>query len=344
MTSSKQHITIRGLLRPADILRLPVLFCVLLAFLPGQADPAEVEKEIMAKDAASTRTAFERFGIRRIGLLLVASDRNPDPGISYTGRTILTEHRDMDYDPFKMRTRYELRLYEALREAFVAHGYEVRNQNRKQWKGLKLGAVISQADAVDAVCAVHYRVKRKHVILDHEGSRWSTPFEGMHLKVRMKLFDRASGDLVYGLEATALGTEELHPALDGLVSEEALYSSGYDEHHSPNSYTIAIYNTTRKDLKTRKERIPLIRAAAGSLEITYVGGWTTNNKIVMDQEMRRLGVKVSEEVAQENSVLARLLKYVKYRPTDEDVEYFDRLSIAHLGELMHERIPDLPRP
>ena len=39
----------------------------------------------------------------------------------------------------------------------------------------------------------------------------------------------------------------------------------YDEYHSPNSYTIAIYNTARKDLKTRKEKIPLIRTAEGSV-------------------------------------------------------------------------------
>ena len=330
-----------GILKRKVVLHVLLMFAPFLCLLQGSSGASEVEKEILAKDAASARISFERYEVKRIGLLLIPSDRKPDPGLRYTVRALLTEHREMDYDPFRMRPRYELRLYEAIRKAFTAHGYAVSNLNRNPWKELKLGEVISRTGAVDAVCAVHYRIKREHVIFDRDGSRWSAPFEGMHLKIRLRMYDRSTGDLIYGLEGTALGTEELHSVLDDMVSEEALYPSGYDEYHSPNSYTIAIYNTARKDLKTRKEKIPLIRTAEGSLDITYVGGWTTQNKVRMDQEMRRLGVEVSEEVAWKNSVLARLLEYVKYRPTAIDIEYFDRMSISHCGEMVREKIPDL---
>lgn len=301
-----------------------------------------MDKEALAKGAGSIAGAFERFGVKKIGLLLVASDRSPDPGFRYSGRALLTEHREMDYDPFRMRNRYELRLYEALRAAFTDHGYDVRNLNKASWNGLKLEEVISNTPEVDAVCAVHYSIRRKHAIFDKDGYRWSAPFEGMRLKIRLALYDRKSGGLIYGVEGSSLGTEVLHPALGEMVTEEPLYASGYDEHGSPNSYTIAIYHTSWKELKTRKEQIPLIRTAAGSLDITYVGGWTTSNKIKLDMEMHRMNIPVSEEVADKNSVLARLLKDVKYRPTDEDTEYFDRLSIAHCGQMVRERIPDRP--
>lgn len=303
---------------------------------------AGMDKESLAKGANSAAEAFARYGAKRIGILLVGADQDPAPGFRYAGRALLTYHRELEGDPMRMPQHYELRLYEAIRGAFQARGFAVKNLNRGAWQGLRLEDVMAQAKGLDAVCAAHYSIRRKHTIFDRDGYTWSSPFEGMHLKIRLGVFDIASKDRIYELEGTLLGTEALYLELGEMVVEEPLYPSGYDEHGSPNSYKIAIYNTSVKDLRGAERQIPVIRTAQGSLEIDFVGGWTTSGKVRLDHEMRKLNIPIPEDVAEKNSILARLLEYVSYRPSPDDIEYFDLKGIERCGQMVQERLPERP--
>ena len=124
-----------------------------------------------------------------------------------------------------------------------------------------------------------------------------------------------------------------------MVAEEPLYPDGYDEHGSPNAYKIAVYETSLRDLKLAEHPVPIIRTAQGSLDITYDGGWIRKGRVRMKTVMRRLNIPIPEEVARQNSVLARMLEYVPFRPRDDDREYFDLLGVAHIGRLVQQRIP-----
>ncbi|MDE3000688.1 MAG: hypothetical protein OXU79_16570 [Gemmatimonadota bacterium] len=270
--------------------------------------------------------------------MVLASDRDPDPGLRYAGRVILGFTRELQGDPFRMPQRYELRLYEAIRSALQDRGYEVRHVG--DWHGLRLGEVIDRSTDVDVVCAAHYYIKRNHNIGNFDGFSWSSPFEGMHLNVRAEFFHVGSGNSLYRFEAAALGTEELYANLGEIVAEEPLYPDGYDEHGSPNAYKIAVYRTSLRDLKLAEHSVPVIRTAEGSLDITYDGGWIRKGRVRLKNVMGRLNIPIPEEVASQNSVLARMLEYVSFRPRDDDREYFDLLGVAQMGRLVQRRIPE----
>ncbi|MDA0747974.1 MAG: hypothetical protein O2954_15745 [bacterium] len=320
-------------------MRFGVLILGLLWICATPGFAVEVEKEEFARGTSSASEAFAQFKVKRLGILLVATEKRPDLGFNYSGRALLTEVRDLPQDAFRMSQQYELALYEAVRNVFFEAGFQARSLNREPWERMELKEVLSQAKEVDAVCVVHYNIHRTYKIWDRDGYGWSSPFQGMLLEVRLRTFDAASQDLIYGLELRALGTEELYSALGEMVVEEPLYPGGSDEHGTPNAYKIAVYQAAIHDLRTGKLPIPLIRTAKGSLDISYVGGWAaTDGKYKMEHEMLRLNIPVSDDVANENSVLARMLEYVPYRPRPEDVEYFDLKGIHHCGQMLKEKL------
>ncbi|MDE2887158.1 MAG: hypothetical protein OXR72_03025 [Gemmatimonadota bacterium] len=270
--------------------------------------------------------------------MVLASDRDPVPGLQYVGRVVLGFTRQLQGDPIRMPRRYELRLYEAIRSALQARGYEVRHLGN--WNGMRLGEVIARSTDVDVVCAAHYYIKRNHRIGKFDGFSWSSPFEGMHLFLNARFYHVASKESFYGLEAAALGTEELYDNLGKIVVEEPLYPDGYDEHGSPNAYKIAVYQTSLRDLKLAEHPVPIIRTAEGSLDITYDGGWLKKGRVRLKNVMGRLNIPIPEEVARRNSVLARMLEYVSFRPRNDDREYFDLLGVAQMGRMVQRRIPE----
>ena len=303
-----------------------------------------VDDERWAKGASSAAEAFALYSPTRIGILVAASDRNPGLGMRYRERALLPEVGQLDSDPVRMSERYVLRLYEAIRGAFEEKGYEVQCLNRIPWKGRRLEEVMSQAEGVDAVCAVHYRTVRSHTVFDREGYMWWSPFLGMHLRIRCAVFDRASGDLVYGLEGGALGTEVLYEELGDLVVEEPLHPDGRDRYANPSPYKIAIYHTSLKDPKSGKWIIPIIRTSKGTLSISSV------------DESRSAGVQTfvpgqgtgslsggryvpKPEKGEERSILSRLLDRVTYRPAEDDMVYFDLIGIERCGQMVADRIP-----
>lgn len=321
-----------------DTLMRVLLLCGLLWVGATPCEGASARKESFAEGTNSAEEAFARYRPKRIGLMVLASDRNPDPGLQYAGRVVLGFSRQLQGDPFRMPRRYELRLYEAIRAALQARGYVVRHLGN--WKGLRLGEVIDQSADVDVVCAAHYYIKRNHTIGDFDGFSWSSPFEGMHLNVRAEFFHVESRTSLYSLEAAALGTEELYANLGEIVAEEPLYPDGYDDHGSPNAYKIAVYRTSLRDLKLAEHSVPVIRTAQGSLDITFDGGWIRKGKVRLKNVMGRLNIPIPEEVAKQNSVLARMLEYVSFRPGNDDREYFDLLGVTKIGRIVQQRIPD----
>ena len=310
------------------------LFCIGAAPSEG----GKIRKESFAEGTNSAAEAFGRFRPKRIGLMVLASDRDPDPGLRYAGRVILGFTRQLQGDPFRMPRRYELRLYEAIRSALQARGFEVRHLDN--WNGSRLGEVIDRSTDVDVVCAAHYYIKRNHAIGNFDGFSWSSPFEGMHLNVRAAFFHVESRESLYGLEAAALGTEELYANLGEIVAEEPLYPDGYDEHGSPNAYRIAVYQTSMRDLKLGEHPVPIIRTAEGSLDVTYDGGWVRKGRVRLKNVMGRLNIPIPEEVAAQNSVLARMLEYVPFRPGNDDREYFDLLGVTRIGRVIQQSVPD----
>jgi hypothetical protein len=315
-----------------------LLLCGLLCIGATPSGGGEIKKESFAKGTNSAAAAFARYRPKRIGLIVLASDRDPDIGLRYAGRVLLGFSRQLEGDPFRMPRRYELRLYEAIRSALHARGYEVRHQGG--WNGSRLGEVIDRAQNVDAVCVAHYYIKRSHRIGNFDGFSWSSPFEGMHLNLRAEFFHVESKESLYRLEATALGTEELYAKLGKMVAEEPLYPDGYDAHGSPNAYRIAVYQTSLQDLKMAEHPVPIIRTAEGSLDITYDGGWVRKGRVRLKNVMGRLNIPIPEEVAKQNSVLARMLEYVPFRHRDDDREYFDLLGVAQISRLVQQRIPE----
>jgi len=239
---------------------------------------------------------------------------------------------------YRMSDRYELRLYEALRSAFQQQGYAVRCLNGGIWQGLRLREVVAQTEGVDAVCAVHYGARRTHAVLDDGEHTWWTVFEGMRVDVRCGIFDVASGDVIYRLEGDAIGTEDLHRQVEIKVAEEPLYQGGkptksrFDkvlgvyvtEASSPgfgkfSHYRIAIYRTSVQDPKTGERTLPLIRTPKGAFDISLVSNPENPNS---------------------KSILDRLLKYVSYRPEDDEVEHFDLRTLDLWGEMMRESLPE----
>lgn len=316
-------------------------FLILFGFLCIAAAPSEggeIKKESFAEGTNSAEAAFARYRPKRIGLMVLASDRDPDPGLQYAGRVVLGYTRQLQGDPFRMPRRYELRLYETIRSALQARGYAVRHLGN--WNGLRLGEVIDRSTGVDVVCAAHYYIKRNHRIGEFDGFSWSSPFEGMHLNVRAVFYHVGSRKSLYSLEADALGTEELYANVGEIVAEEPLYPDGYDEHGSPNAYKIAVYQTSLRDLKLAEHPVPIIRTAEGSLDITYDGGWLRKGRVRLKNVMGRLNIPIPEDIARQNSVLARMLEYVSFRPGDDDREYFDLLGVAQIGNVIQQRIPD----
>ncbi len=314
-----------------------LLLCGLLCIAATPSTGGEIKKESFAEGTNSAAEAFARYRPKRIGLIVLASDRDPALGLRYAGRVLLGFSRQLEGDPFRMPGRYELRLYEAIRSALHARGYDVRHQGG--WNGSRLGEVIDRAQDVDAVCVAHYYIKRSHRIGNFDGFNWSSPFEGMHLNLRAAFFHVESKESLYRLEATTLGTEELYARLGEMVAEEPLYPDGYDEHGSPNAYKIAVYETSLRDLKLAEHPVPIIRTAKGSLDITYDGGWIRKGRVRLKNVMGRLNIPIPEEVAKQNSVLARMLEYVPFRPRDDDREYFDLLGVAQIARLVRQRIP-----
>ncbi|MCY3765087.1 MAG: hypothetical protein OXH06_06625 [Gemmatimonadetes bacterium] len=315
-----------------------LLLCGLFCIWATPGESGSVSKESFAKGTSSAAEAFANYRPRRIGLMVLASDRDPAPGLQYAGRVLLGFSRQLEGDPIRMPRRYELRLYEAIRAALIARGYEVKHLGG--WNGLRLGEVIDRAEGVDVVCAVHYYIKRNHRIGNFDGFSWSSPFEGMHLFLHAEFYHVASREGFYGLEATSIGTEELYANLGKMVVEEPLYPDGYDEHGSPNAYKIAVYQTSMRDLKLAEHSVPIIRTAEGSLDITYDGGWINKGRVRLKNVMRRLNIPIAEEVAKQNSVLARMLEYVPFRPGNDDREYFDLLGVTKIGRIVQQRIPD----
>ena len=315
-----------------------LLLLGLLCFGAAPSGGGAIKKESFAEGTNSAKEAFTRYRPKRIGLIVLASDRNPASGLRYAGRVLLGFSRQLEGDPFRMPPRYELRLYEAIRGALQARGFEVRHLGG--WNGLLLGEVIDRADDVDVVCAAHYYIKRNHRIGNFDGYSWSSPFEGMHLNLHAAFFHVESRKSFYRLEATALGTEDLYARLGKMVAEEPLYPDGYDEHGSPNAYKIAVYQTSMRDLKLAEHSVPIIRTAEGSLDITYDGGWIRKGRVRLKNVMGRLNIPIPEDVARQNSVLARMLEYVSFRPKNDDREYFDLLGVAKIGRIIQQRIPD----
>ena len=241
-----------------------------------------------------------------------------------------------------MQADYELRLYEALRGAFQERGYEVRCLNRSSWEGLRLREIAAQSAGVDAVCAAHYGIRRDYRVLDREGYTWWTPFEGMRLKVRIGVYDVSSGDEIYSLEGETLGTEAIYAGLGDLVHEEPLHPRGVDESGRVSPYKIAIYNTSARDLKTGKRVIPMIRTAEGALDISTIPGQAASGKTILRPETEGpIDISLLRKPGpQQDSVLNRLLEYVSYRPYEEDIAYFDLLSIQRYGHMVREKIPE----
>ncbi len=321
-------------------MRFVVMLYVLLFAWVAPLVSEEVKKEGWTKGAASAAEAFSRYAPKRIGVLLVATDRSPNLGFRYAGRALHTEKREFSYSYHRMDRWYELRLYEVIREALREKGYEVRCLNRDAWEGLRLKEVVAQAEGIDAACVVHYGIQRTHAVLDGEGYSWWAPFEAMRLRVKCKVFDLPDGDLIYELEGETLGTEELYPGLGEMVMEEPLHPTGYDRHGKDSPYKIAIYHTSLQDPRTGKRVIPMIRTSEGSLDISYlesigeVGGRLTRKDPVTGMDI------LEREEMKEVSVLSRLLEHVTYRPAADEIEYFDLVSIGMCGEMVREKIPE----
>jgi hypothetical protein len=325
---------------------LPLFFraALLVALLlPASALGSEIVKERFAKGTDTASESYQATGGTRIGLLLVCTDRTPDPGFRYAGRHLLSEKRDLKGDPHRMARQYELRLYEVLREAFERAGFQVYSLNRKSWRGVELKDVMKRSDQDGLVCAAHYAIRRTHRIFEKGDHAWWTPFEGMPLSLKLTVFDADTGDRVHELEVRSLGTEALFEARSDLVVEEPLHASGYDRHGSPNAYKIAIYNTGVKELKKARHPIPIIRTAKGSLDIADDAGESAYRDRVLDvDEMRRMNIDIPEQAAWQSTVMSRLLEHVPYRPLPADVEYYDLQSVERCGRLVAGRIP--PRP
>ena len=292
---------------------------------------AEVQKEWWAKEAPSVAEAFARYAPRRIGILLVAFDRAPEPGMRYW-----KDSENRGPRPKRMPDRYELRLYDVLRQALQGQGYEVQCLNTRPWSGLRLGEVVAQARGVDAVYVVHYTVSYTYKVWDRVNYTWWTPFKGMRLKVRCAVFDVASGDLIYGLEGETLSTEALYAELGEIVAEEPLYPKGYDEQGRPNTYEIAIYQTSVRDPKEGQRSFPMIRTGKGALDISFARNPAEGGE-------RRFFDPTTMREVQKNpeyrSVLDRLLDHVAYRPQTEEIAYFERLTIGQCGEMLGKKIP-----
>ncbi len=297
---------------------------------------AEVTGEKWAKGAPSAAEAFGRYGTERIGVLLVAKDRNPGLGVRY-GETVFSEARVPDSDVHRMPDRFELRLYEAVRAAFREQGYRVRCLNRGVWKGLRLREVMGEAEGVDAVCAVHYNVEQTHVALNREGITWWAPFKGLRLTVRCAVYDLASEDLIYSLEGEAVGTEALYAGLGEVVAEEPLYPGGYDRRGKRSHYKIAIYSTSVRNPKTGKQMIPMIQTPEGTVDISYSRLIPSTRSATADEGEH--DIKFRQDLY-EPSILQRLLSYVTYLPDEKEIEYFDLMSIERCGAMLRERIPE----
>ncbi len=322
---------------------LPLLLALVVLVLTVRgAQGGEVRKERFAKGAKTAAQSYAATGAARIGLFVVAADQAPSPGYRYAGRFVLSARRQLESDPHGMPGHHELRLYEVIRAAFEAAGYEVYSLNRKPWKGLQLKEVVARSDPDDLVCVVHYAIRRTRRILEDDDHAWWVPFEGMALSTKLAVYDAESGERVHGLEVNTLGSKALFEALGPQVREEPMYASGYDRHGSPNAYKIAIYATSLHDLRKSQYPVPVIRTAKGFLGIvTGAGNWMYDYAV--DKEaMRRMNIPVPEDVAEKNSVLARLLQYVEFRPRDDDVEFYDTESIERCGQLVRGRIPSRP--
>lgn len=316
------------------------LLVLILALMPLAAFGGEVQKERFGGGADSAPEAWAAVGGGRMGLLLVPTERSPDPGLRYGAWNLLTESRQLEGDPHRMPEPYELRLYEALRGAFTRQGYEVSCLNRGDWQDRELKELFPPG--ADAVCAAHYSIRRTRRILSAQGHDWWSPFAGMALSVKLTVFDARTEDVIHELELRSLGTERLYEALTDTIAEEPLYPSGYDVHGSPNAYRIAVYNTELKDLRKNADRIPVIRTAKGSLDIAVTLGRWVSEKRLDEQEMRRLNIPIPDDVAEQNSVLSRMLQYVAYRPQPDDITLYDLLSIRDCGQTVAERIPPHP--
>ncbi|MCZ6635071.1 MAG: hypothetical protein O7G87_16865 [bacterium] len=302
---------------------------LILWFWMSISPSAEVRKEWWSKEAPSVTEAFARYAPRRIGILLVAFDRTPKPGMRYW-----KDSENRGPRPKRMPDRYELRLYDVLRQALQGQGYEVQCLNTRPWRGLRLREVVAQAQDVDAVYTVHYTVSYTHKVWDRMDYTWWTPFKAMRLKVRCAVFDVSSGDLIYGLEGETLSTEALYAELGDIMAEEPLYPKGYDEHGKYNTYQIAIYQTSVRDPKEGERSIPMIRTGKGALDISLVKNPVDGGQIYDPMTLREV-----QKDAENRSVLNRLLNHVAYRPQTEEIAYFERLTIGQCGEMLGKQIP-----
>ncbi len=320
-------------------MRFTAVFCVLPWAFVAPLVAAEVKKEVWAEGAASAAEAFARYAPGRIGVLLVATGKDPDLDFRYAGRALHTEEREFSYSFHRMTRWYELQLYEALRGVFQEKGYEVRCLNRGPWKGLRLKEVMAQAKGIDAACVVHYGIKRTHAVVNRDGYTWWVPFEGMLLKVKCTVFDVSSRDPFYELKGETLGTEDLYPNLGEMVVEEPLYPSGYSPHGGISNYKIAIYHTSVRDPKTGKRTLPMIRTSEGSLDISYEGNLGEAGQQITKKDPVTGMVILKDKKIREDSVLGRLLQHVTYRPKQDEIEYFDLVSIHRCSEMVREKIP-----
>ena len=292
-------------------------------------------------EAASAEEALARYAPSRIGLLLVSTEERPSPGFRYGGsvmqaRKLLTEEREFANSVHRLPDFQEMHLYEALSGAFESRGYQVRCLNRSPWQGLRLKEILEQAEGIDAACVVHYFIVRTHAVLDDGGYSWWAPFEGMHLRLRLAIYDCASADLVYKLEMEALSTDVLYPNLGEMVAEEPLHLSGYDDHGNHSPYKIAIYQTSVR-CAGAESTVPMIRTSQGSMDITYEKA----PEQVKPKKDPRTGVWVIPDNQKRNtSVLKRLLQYVGYRPGGVEAEYLDGSAIDRCGEAVRGRIPE----
>ncbi len=290
---------------------------------------AEVQEERWAKGAPSVTEAFVSYAPRRIGILLVAFDETPKPATRYKKDA---ENRE----PNQMPNRYELRLYDILRQTLQNQGYEVQCLNTRPWNGLRLEEVVAQAQGVDAVYAVHYTVSYTYKVWDRADYTWWTPFKGMRLKVQCAVFDVASGEFIYGLEAETLSTEALYAKLGDIVAKEPLYPTGYDERGKRNTYEIAIYQTSVRNPKEGKHTIPMIRTGKGALDISSA------RSPAEDGQIKPYDSEIMQEVEKNpkyRSVLDRTLDYVAYRPEAEEAAYFEQLTMEQCGEMLGKKIP-----
>jgi hypothetical protein len=292
---------------------------------------AEVLEEQWASTAPNATEAFALYAPRRIGVLLVPFDAPPKASIRYWKDD---EKRGSVGQP--MPDGYELHLYDILRQTLQGQGYEVQCLNTGSWNGLRLDEVVAQARGVDAVYAVHYTVSHTYEVWERAGYAWWAPFKGMGLKVEGAVFDVRSGDFIYGLTAEILSTEALYTALGEIVAEEPLHPRGVDERGKRNLYKIAIYHTAIKDPKEGKRVIPMIRTGKGSLDISVARNPAEGGQM---QFYNPQTMRAAQKMPEYRSVLDRVLDYVTYRPSSEEVLYFEQLTLAQCGEMLGKKIP-----